>query len=37
MFVVNIVFVSKGSKDTYMIKIDGTYFPSFLLWKFQGS
>jgi hypothetical protein len=31
MFVANTVFVSKGSKDTYMIKIDGNYFSSFLL------
>jgi len=31
MFVTNKVFVSKGSKDTYMIKIDETYFSSFVL------
>jgi hypothetical protein len=31
MFVANKVFVSKGSKVTCMIKIDGTYFSSFVL------
>ena len=31
MLVANTVFVSKGSKNTYMIKIDGTYFSIFLL------
>jgi hypothetical protein len=31
MFTANTVFVSKGSKDTYMIKIDGTYFSVFVL------
>jgi hypothetical protein len=37
MFAVNMVFVSKGSKDTYMIKIDGTYFSSFLLFPMTES
>ena len=31
MFLANTVFVSNGSKDAYMIKIDGTYFSSFVL------
>lgn len=31
MFVANMVFVSKGSKFTYVIKIDETYFSSFVV------
>jgi len=33
MFIANMVFVSKGSKHTYVIKIAGTYFSSFVVFS----